>query len=179
LADVQSVNIGDGTSIWQFAIVLSKAVIGMNCNINCHTFIENDVVIGDRVTVKAGVQLWDGIHVENDVFIGPNATFTNDKSPRSKQHLQQYAKTLLKKGSSVGANATILPGLIIGKYSLIGAGSVVISSVPDHAVVYGNPATIRGWVDEQGRKLKQLSEDSWENEEGVIYIRNNTGLQKK
>jgi len=179
LSDVQTTNIGEGTRVWQFAIILAEAIIGKDCNINCHTFIENDVIIGDSVTIKAGVQLWNGIHVEDDVFIGPNVTFTNDKSPRSKQYLQQYSKTILKKGSSLGANATILPGLIIGKYSLVGAGSVVISDVPDYAVVYGNPATIRGWVDEQGRKLKQLSEDCWENEDGVIYIKNDTGLQKK
>src|SRR6187551_3118419 len=137
LADVQSANIGEGTSIWQFSIVLSKAVIGMNCNINCHTFIENDVIIGDRVTVKAGVQIWDGIRVDNDVFIGPNVTFTNDKQPRSKQYPQEFFQTVLKQGASVGANATILPGLTIGKYSLIGAGSVVTTNVPDHAIVYG------------------------------------------
>ena len=179
LADVQSDNIGDGTSIWQFAIVLSKAVIGMNCNINCHTFIENDVIIGDRVTVKSGVQIWDGIRVEDDVFIGPNAAFTNDKSPRSKQYPQQFAHTILKTGASIGANSTILPGLTIGKYSLVGAGAVVTSDVPDYAIVYGNPAMIHGWVDEQGRKLNQVTQEIWENEEGTKYIKYGTGLQRK
>jgi len=179
LADVQSANIGDGTSIWQFAIVLSKAVIGKNCNINCHTFIENDVVIGDRVTVKAGVQIWDGVRVDDDVFIGPNVTFTNDKQPRSKQYPQEFFQTVLKQGASVGANATILPGLTIGKYSLIGAGSVVTTNVPDHAIVYGNPAIVHGWVDEQGKKLNSIAGDLWISEDGIQYIKTNTGLQRK
>jgi UDP-2-acetamido-3-amino-2,3-dideoxy-glucuronate N-acetyltransferase len=146
LTDVQSRTIGDGTKIWQFCVVLEGAKIGKDCNICAHVLIENEVVIGDRVTVKSGVQLWDGVKVEDDVFIGPNATFTNDLFPRSKQYPECFEKTLIEKGASIGANATILAGLKIGKYALVGAGAVVTRDVPAHAKVIGNPAKITGWV---------------------------------
>lgn len=142
LADVAGSQIGERTRIWQFVVILNGAEIGSDCNICAHCFIESDVKIGDRVTIKCGVQIWDGIEIEDDVFIGPNATFTNDMFPRSKQHSAKYTKTLLKKGCSIGANATILPGLIIGEGAMIGAGSVVLSNVPNNAVVTGNPAKI-------------------------------------
>jgi UDP-2-acetamido-3-amino-2,3-dideoxy-glucuronate N-acetyltransferase len=116
--------------------------VGEDCNLCDHTFIENDVVIGDRVTIKCGVQLWDGIRLEDDVFVGPNATFTNDPSPRSKQHLASYPVTTVRQGASIGANATILPGLTIGRGAMVGAGAVVTRSVPANAVVVGNPARI-------------------------------------
>src|ERR1017187_276599 len=115
LADVASDAIGDGTRIWQYVVVLPGARIGADCNICAHVFIENDVVVGDRVTIKCGVQLWDGIVVEDDVFLGPNATFTNDSFPRSKRHPHQFQRTVIKKGASIGANATILPGLTVGE----------------------------------------------------------------
>ena len=173
LAEVQSDQIGAATSIWQFAVVLKGAVIGKNCNINCHTFIENDVVIGNNVTIKSGVFLWDGIAIEDDVFIGPNATFVNDKSPRSKKYPDSFQNTLIKKGASVGANATIKGGVVLGKYSLIGAGAVVTKSVPDHAMVYGNPAIIVGWVDEMGNKLA-YSGDFWIASDGKKFsVKNN------
>jgi acetyltransferase-like isoleucine patch superfamily enzyme len=173
LAEVQSDQIGAATSIWQFAVVLKGAVIGKNCNINCHTFIENDVVIGNNVTIKSGVFLWDGIAIEDDVFIGPNATFVNDKSPRSKKYPDSFQNTLIKKGASVGANATIMGGVVLGKYSLIGAGAVVTKSVPDHAMVYGNPAIIVGWVDEMGNKLA-YSGDFWIASDGKKFsVKNN------
>ncbi|MEZ5021709.1 MAG: DapH/DapD/GlmU-related protein [Chitinophagales bacterium] len=140
LADVQSKYIGSNTSIWQFVIVLPNARIGSNCNINCHVFIENDVTIGDNVTVKAGVQLWDGVKIEDDVFIGPNATFTNDKYPRSKHYPETFQKTIVKKSASIGANATILGGVTIGCNSMVGAGSVVTKNIPDHELWVGNPA---------------------------------------
>ena len=140
LADVQTEKIGANTTIWQFAVVLKNATIGENCNINCHTFIENDVVIGNNVTVKSGVFLWDGIEVEDNVFIGPNVTFTNDKYPKSKQYPTEFQKIVIKKGASIGANATILGGISIGQNSLIGAGSVVTKSVPDNEIWYGSPA---------------------------------------
>lgn len=140
LADVQSKNIGETTNVWQFCIVLPGAVIGENCNINCHVFIENDVTIGNNVTIKAGVQLWDGITIEDNVFVGPNTTFTNDKSPKSQVYPSQFLKTIVKKGSSIGANATILPGITIGENSMVGAGSVVTKSVPDNEIWIGNPA---------------------------------------
>ncbi|MBY0476804.1 MAG: N-acetyltransferase [Chitinophagaceae bacterium] len=155
LADVQTKTIGTDTLVWQFAIILKGAVVGNNCNINCHTFIENDVVIGNHVTVKSGVYLWDGITVEDFVFIGPNVTFTNDKVPRSKQYPSSFDRTVLRQGASIGAGATILGGVEIGRYALVGAGSLVTRSVPDFALVYGSPATIRGWVDEKGNRLKE------------------------
>ena len=139
----ESSNIGDGTKIWANVHVLPKAIIGRECNICDFVFIENDVVVGDRVTVKSGVQLWDGIRVGNDVFIGPNVTFTNDKWPQSKKHLAEYPTTQVESGASIGANSTILPGITIGEGSMVGAGSVVTKSVPPYSTVYGNPARIQ------------------------------------
>ena len=138
--------VGKNTRIWAFAHILPKAVIGSECNICDHVFIENDVIIGDRVTIKCGVQLWDGIIVEDDVFIGPNATFCNDIFPRSKQYPTEFLKTQLKHGCSIGANATILPGITIGENAMVAAGAVVISDVPDNAVVIGNPGVIHHYL---------------------------------
>lgn len=146
LSDVQSNRIGNNTKIWQFTVVLEKAVIGENCNICAHVFIENDVVVGDNVTIKNGVQLWDGITVENNVFIGPNVTFTNDLYPRSKQYPDEYLRTFICEDASIGANATILPGIRVGKNAMVGAGSVVTHDVPPNAIVVGNPAYIKGYV---------------------------------
>src|SRR5512135_3122384 len=123
LADVQAKSIGEGTRIWQFCVVFAGAKIGANCNICAQVLIENDVVVGDNVTIKSGVQLWDGVKVEDDVIIGPNATFTNDMYPRSKQPYQQL-RTTIKAGASIGANATILPGITIGEKAMVGAGAV-------------------------------------------------------
>lgn len=141
LSDVKSENIGDGTTIWQFCVVLPNAIIGRECNICSHCFVENDVVIGDRVTVKNGVYIWDGLRIEDDVFIGPSVTFANDKYPRSKNRQAHLERIWIRKGASIGANATILPGLEIGENAMIGAGSVVTRDVPEGAVVKGNPAT--------------------------------------
>jgi UDP-2-acetamido-3-amino-2,3-dideoxy-glucuronate N-acetyltransferase len=143
----ESPHIGDNTRVWAFAHVLSGARIGADCNICDHVFIENDVSIGDRVTIKCGVQIWDGITLEDDVFVGPNATFTNDPFPRSKQPPPAFARTVVQRGASIGANATILPGLSVGTRAMIGAGAVVVRSVPPHAIVAGNPARIVGYVD--------------------------------
>lgn len=140
LADVQSTKIGASTNVWQFCVILKKAVIGENCNINCQVFIENDVVIGDNVTIKPGVQIWDGLRIEDNVFIGPNVTFTNDRYPRSKQYPEEFQQTVIKEGASIGANATILGGLTIGESALIGAGSVVTKDVPANELWVGNPA---------------------------------------
>lgn len=140
LSDIQSKNIGRDTKIWQFVVVLENAIIGKNCNICSHCLIENKVIIGDNVTVKSGVQIWDGVTLEDDVFIGPNVTFTNDIMPRSKQFLLNYPETIIKKGASIGANSTILPGIIIGEYAMIGAGSVVTKNIPPNEVWLGNPA---------------------------------------
>lgn len=141
-ADVQASAIGDGTRIWQFCVVLPDATIGRDCNICSHCFIENDVVVGDRVTIKSGVQLWDGLRVGDDVFIGPNATFTNDRHPRSGNRGFQCLPTTLESGCSVGAGAVILPGVRIGRRAVVGAGAVVTKDVPDGATVVGNPARI-------------------------------------
>lgn len=139
-ADVQTHRIGAQSRIWQFAVVLQGASIGENCNINSHTFIENDVVIGNNVTVKCGVYLWDGIRIHDNVFIGPNATFTNDKFPRSKQYPSAFQPIVIEEGASIGANATILGGITIGKNAMIGAGSVVTKNVPANELWVGNPA---------------------------------------
>ena len=141
-SDVQTKQIGEGTRIWQYVVVLPGAVIGRDGNICSHCFIENKVVLGDRVTVKCGVQLWDGITLEDDVFVGPNVTFTNDLQPRSRNAAAQLLPTLVKKGASIGANATILPGLTIGEGAMVGAGSVVTKNVPPGVTVVGNPARI-------------------------------------
>ena len=155
-ADVQTNNIGEGTSIWQFAVVLPGAVIGKNCNINCHTFIENDVKIGDRVTVKSGVFIWDGIEIADDVFLGPNVTFVNDKYPRSKQYPQKFQITKIDHFVSIGANATIMGGVQIGEYALIAAGSVVTKDVPAFSLMLGSPAKLAGKVDINGVVIERF-----------------------
>ena len=143
---VESESIGAGTRIWAFAHVLPGARIGADCNICDGVFIENDVVIGDRVTIKCGVQIWDGITLEDDVFVGPNATFTNDPFPRSRQKPDAFLRTVIRRGASIGANSTILPGVTIGANAMIGAGAVVTRDVPPNAIVKGNPARIAGYV---------------------------------
>lgn len=176
LADVQSQNIGEGTLVWQFAVILKGAQIGSNCNINCHTFIENDVVIGNNVTVKSGTYIWDATRIEDDVFLGPCVVFTNDLTPRSKVR-RDFVSIHIKKGASLGANSTILAGVTIGQYAMSGIGSVITKNVPDHALVYGNPARIMGWVDRKGRKLKQVSEDQWVDEEDNKYLVQNSAIR--
>lgn len=153
LADVQTNKVGKNTNIWQFCIVLSGAKIGEDSNINALCLIENDVIIGDRVTIKSGVQLWDGIRVEDDVFIGPNATFTNDMNPRSKQYPEKFEQTFIRKGASIGANATILGGIEIGSYALVGAGAVVTKSIPAYTLYLGNPARQIGFVCQCAKRL--------------------------
>ena len=145
-AEVSTPEIGAGTTVWQYSIILPGAKIGARCNICSHCFVENDVVVGNDVTVKAGVQLWDGVTLEDGVFVGPNATFTNDRMPKSKHYPDAFARTRVLEGASIGANATILPGVTIGKHALVGAGAVVTRSVSDYAIVIGNPATIIGYT---------------------------------
>lgn len=166
LADVQSQSIGEGTNIWQFCVVLSDAVIGSNCNICAQVFIENDVIIGDYVTIKSGVQLWDGLVIEDNVFIGPNAAFTNDLFPRSKQYPKEFKKTVIRKGASIGANATILPGVEIGSNAMVGAGSVVTKNVPPNAIVLGNPARISGYTNAPA--IERIKDESFSGELGEL-----------
>jgi UDP-2-acetamido-3-amino-2,3-dideoxy-glucuronate N-acetyltransferase len=142
LADVRSTCVGEGTRIWQYSVVLEGAVIGRNCNVCAHTLIEGNVIIGDNVTVKSGVYLWDGVRVEDNVFIGPNATFTNDLLPRSKVYPGSFLGIYIERGASIGANATLLPGIRIGAEAMIGAGAVVTKSVPARAVIIGNPGRV-------------------------------------
>ena len=153
----ESSQIGARTRIWAFAHVLPHAHIGSDCNICDHVFVENDVVVGDRVTVKCGVQLWDGLRVEDDVFIGPNATFTNDKRPRSKACPTKFLHTFIERGASIGANATILPGITIGQSSMVGAGAVVTRSVPPNAIIVGNPARIVGYTTNSTRRTVDIT----------------------
>ena len=157
---VESLQIGKGTRIWAFAHVSAQCKIGESCNICDHVFIENDVLIGNSVTVKCGVQLWDGITIEDNVFIGPNATFTNDPFPRSKEYLDVYPRTLIKERASIGANATILPGLEIGANCMVGAGAVVTRDVPENAIVLGNPARIVGYTQHSVSTATEVSHAS-------------------
>jgi len=170
---VETDKIGDDTTIWAFTHVLPGAVIGKKCNLNDHVFVENDVIIKDRVTVKCGVFLWDGIRLENDVFVGPNVTFANDKYPESQQKRKENQVTLIKKAASIGANATILPGVTIGEKAMVGAGAVVTRNVPPMAIVVGNPARIIGYIDHNKNKLKadELDNADMYNEISHIKLR--------
>ena len=139
----ESAAVGEGTRVWAFAHVLPRARIGRDCNICDHVFIENDVILGDRVTVKCGVQLWDGLRVADDVFIGPNATFSNDKYPRSRQHQAQVLQTWIERGASIGAGAVVLPDVRIGARAMVGAGAVVTQDVPAESHRSREPCTDR------------------------------------
>lgn len=173
LADVASDQIGDGTKVWQFAVILKKAKIGFNCNICAHVFIENDVEIGNNVTVKSGVQLWDGLEIGNYVFIGPNVTFTNDKHPRSKDYSKKLLKIIIEDYASIGANATILPGVTIRSYAMIGAGAVVTKDVDPYQIVAGNPAVPVGYITPAGSKLnldlKDKNEEQYTFKNGILH----------
>jgi acetyltransferase-like isoleucine patch superfamily enzyme len=154
---VETTAIGAGTRVWAFVHVLPGATIGQDCNICDHCFIENQVCIGNNVTLKCGVYLWDGITLEDNVFVGPNVVFTNDVRPRSKNSSYAMLSTIIKQGASLGANSTILGGITIGNYAMTGIGAVVTRDVPAYALVYGNPARQHGWVDEHGDKLQPLA----------------------
>ena len=149
---VETANVGAGTRVWAFAHLLPGAVIGRDCNICDGVFIEGDVVVGDRVTVKCGVQLWNGVTLEDDAFVGPNATFTNDPFPRSRQYPAEFPRTIVRRGASIGANATLLPGIVVGERAMVGAGAVVTRDVPPRAIVVGNPARVVGQVDPDDKR---------------------------
>ena len=166
----ESNNVGEGTRIWAFAHVLGGARIGRDCNICDHVFIENDVVIGDAVTIKSGVQLWDGVRLGHRVFVGPNASFTNDLFPRSRRYPGSFLQTIVEDDASVGANATILPGVRIGYQAMIGAGAVVVNDVPARSIVVGNPGRVVGYADAiEEEKAAGALEDS-----GVHMVRLNS-----
>ena len=166
----ESPTVGARTRIWAFAHVLPGARIGADCNLCDGVFVENDVVVGDRVTVKCGVQLWDGVTLEDDVFVGPNATFTNDPRPRSRQRPERFSRTVVRRGASIGANATILPGLEIGQQAMVGAGAVVTRSVPPFAVAVGNPARIVGYVDSEGPEAAKPAPAASPNAAGAVGV---------
>lgn len=147
LSDVSSYAIGEGTRVWQYVVILEGASIGKNCNICAHSMIEGDVVIGNNVTIKSGVYIWDGTRIEDNVFIGPNATLTNDPYPRSKEYPEKFSGITIKRSASIGANATLLPGITIGESAMVGAGAVVLGDVPPKAVVVGNPAKVIRYLD--------------------------------
>jgi acetyltransferase-like isoleucine patch superfamily enzyme len=167
-SDVQTSHVGSDTSIWQYCVVLANARIGSDCNICSHVFIENDVVIGDRVTVKCGVQLWDGITIEDDVFIGPNATFVNDLTPRSRSATWKLSRTLVRRGASIGANATVLT-VSVGCWAIIAAGSIVTRDVPNYALIRGNPGRQVGWVCQCGQKLIFTNDQTSKCSCGISY----------
>lgn len=150
---VETDKIGKDTRIWAFVHILPGAEIGENCNICDHCYIENDVKIGNNVTVKSGIYIWDGVRIENNAFLGPNVVFTNDLLPRSKKYPDEFLKTIVKEGASIGANSVIIAGNVIGKYAMVGAGSVVTKDVPDFTLVYGNPARIKYNICECTQKL--------------------------
>ena len=166
-ADVKTNLIGEGTRIWQFVVILSGARIGKDANICSHCLIESDVVIGDRVTVKSGVQLWNGLRVGDDVFIGPNVTFANDKFPRSKIYPDIFLETRIENGASIGGGAVVLPGVVIGVGAMVGAGAVVTKSVPPYAIVVGNPARIIGYVNSQPSMFISTGDRS-PSKEGIV-----------
>jgi acetyltransferase-like isoleucine patch superfamily enzyme len=151
---VASRQIGEGTRIWAFVNILAGARIGRDCNICDRCFIENDVVLGDRVTVKCGISIYDGVVLEDDVFVGPDVTFSNDLRPRSRQHLSDHPRTLVQTGASLGAGAILLPGITIGRFAMVGAGALVTRDVSDHTLVYGSPARMHGHVSRCGNGLR-------------------------
>jgi len=178
LALVETDQIGVGTTVWAFVHLLPGVQIGSQCNICDHCFVENGVILGNNVTLKCGVYLWKGTTLEDNVFVGPNVVFTNDVHPRSKNTSYQLLPVLIRQGASLGANSTILAGVTIGCYALVGIGSVVTRNVPDYALMYGNPARQRGWVNESGEKLVPVSNGRWRSKnDDSFYYETENGLK--
>ncbi|MCI0449571.1 MAG: N-acetyltransferase [Chlorobi bacterium] len=176
----ESEDIGAKTRIWAFAHVMKNVKIGEDCNLCDYVFVESGVTIGNRVTVKNGISIWDGVTIEDDVFLGPYCVLTNDMLPRSKAHHAEYSKTLIKKGASIGANATILCGITLGRYCMVGAGAVVTKSIPDFALVTGNPARVKYWISKKGGKLNFNKEGIASDNSGNKYkLHNNKEDQSK
>lgn len=176
-AIVETTDIGLNTRIWAFVHILNDVKIGVDCNICDHCFIENGVTIGNNVTIKSGVNIWTGVTIQDNVHLGPGVVFTNDKHPRSKQAFE-IGKITIKKGASIGANTTLLAGIEIGEFAMTGIGSVVTKNVKSYALVYGNPARQKGWIDEEGNKLSKDG-DFWISVKGELYKETETGLIKK
>jgi acetyltransferase-like isoleucine patch superfamily enzyme len=174
---VATKKIGENTRIWAFVNILEGAQIGENCNICDHCFIENDVIIGNDVTIKCGVYLWDKTRIGNKVMIGPNVVFTNDLRHRSKYNEKEFYAVIVEEGASLGANSTLLAGVKIGKYAMTGIGSVVTKNVPNHALVFGNPAKQHGWVDFDGSKLIRHEKNLWKSASGTIFEEDENGLK--
>lgn len=174
-ADVQSSRIGEDTRVWQYVVILPEAVIGASVNVCSHCLIENDVVIGDRSTIKSGVFVWDGLRIGSDVFIGPNVTFTNDKFPRSKVFPDAVLQTFIDDGASIGGGAVILPGITIGTGAMVGAGAVVTKSVPPYAIVAGSPARITGYVENSSSSGQGKPQIIKSNEEPESIVRVGVG----
>jgi acetyltransferase-like isoleucine patch superfamily enzyme len=143
---VDSATIGDGTRIWAFCHVLPGAVIGRNCNVGDHCFVESNASLGDEVVLKNGVSVWNGVTIESRAFVGPNVAFTNDRAPRAKVFDSTVVPTFVREGASLGANATIVCGVVVGRYAMVGAGAVVTRDVPDFGLALGNPARVVGYV---------------------------------
>lgn len=175
-AEVKTKNIGEKTTIWQYVVIMDKAEVGKNCNINAHVFIENDVIIDNNVTIKSGVQLWNGLRVHDNVFIGPNVTFANDKNPRSKQYPRSFQKTIIHNHASIGAGAIILGGFEIGAFAMVGAGALVTKDVPERALVIGNPAKVMGWVNDDGSRMDIKGDGMWIDINGRKWIQKNNRL---
>jgi len=157
----QNATIGKGTKVWHQAQIREGVIIGQNCNISKNVYIDHDVIIGNNVKIQNGVSVYNGVTLEDDIFLGPSSTFTNDLLPRSRSENWQVIPTLVKKGASVGANATILCGVILGEYSMIGAGAVVISNTLPHSLMVGNPARLKNFVCYCGDELKFNSYESY------------------
>jgi acetyltransferase-like isoleucine patch superfamily enzyme len=169
---VETKDIGENTTIWAFVHILDGVKVGKNVNICDHCFIENGVIIGDNVTIKSGVHIWKGVTIEDDVFVGPCVAFSNDAYPRSKNRNFELKGIILSKGSSIGANSTLLPGIRVGKYALIGAGSVVTKNIPDYAVAYGNPTIVTGFICSCNTKMT-FKEDGYDCVCGKKYVKKN------